>query len=166
MDALPVGVTIADAQGRVWYLRTDHEIGLFDGHQTNIVTEPSLNGQRVRVLTADPRGNIWVGTDKGLYEWETNHFETMTPTNGEATISVRKIVPSGYRMGPTRSLIMTRNKNFRPPTTDRRTAALARLRANPAGRTRLRGSYICRLGESSRSHPAHARLPCFGSPPK
>ena len=54
-----------------------------------------LPGQVIKVLAADADGQIWIGTDQTLAVWQTNHFEVMTPTNGEATLSVKRIVPSG-----------------------------------------------------------------------
>jgi signal transduction histidine kinase/ligand-binding sensor domain-containing protein len=94
--ALPGNQHCADAQGRVWYLRGDHDLRMWDGRKTNTVASTaSFDGQRLKVLTSDSKGNLWLGTDKNLYEWQTNHFEVMTPTNGEATINVKKIVPSG-----------------------------------------------------------------------
>jgi signal transduction histidine kinase/ligand-binding sensor domain-containing protein len=101
-ETIPLPVTFsqsqhcADANGRVWYLRNDRKIGIFENHATKTLPAGSLvEGHRPKVLMADPKGNIWLGTDKGLFEWQTNHFEEMTPTNGETAINVRRIVASG-----------------------------------------------------------------------
>jgi signal transduction histidine kinase/ligand-binding sensor domain-containing protein len=94
--ALPGSQHCADAEGHVWYLRNDHEIGIWEGSKTNILTSSSmLGGERIAALTADPKGSIWAGTERRLVEWQINHFETMTPTNDEAVIDVKKIVSSG-----------------------------------------------------------------------
>ena len=96
-DVLPQqqGQHCADATGRVWYLRGENEIGNWDGQATNRVTPPAgWEGQKIRVLTADSQGRIWIGTDRMLAAWATNHFEVMTPTNGEAVLNVRRIIPS------------------------------------------------------------------------
>ena len=47
------------------------------------------------MLTADAKRHIWIGTDHALAVWQTNHFEVMTPTNGEAVLQVKRVVPSG-----------------------------------------------------------------------
>jgi len=86
----------ADAGGRVWYLRGEHEIGIWNGSEAKTFALASgLEGQQIKVLTADVQGHIWVGTDQILAEWQTNHFEVMTPTNGEAVLNVKRIVSSG-----------------------------------------------------------------------
>jgi signal transduction histidine kinase/ligand-binding sensor domain-containing protein len=86
----------ADAQGHVWYLRSDGQIAIWDGHKASrLASDLSFSGQRVKVLTADAQGKIWAGTDKVLAEWQTNHFEVMTPTNGESNLDVKRIVSSG-----------------------------------------------------------------------
>ncbi len=86
----------ADARGRIWYLRNDRQIAMWDGQQVSqVAAGAALEHQTVEVLTADRQGNIWAGTDRGLAEWQTNHFETMTPTNQEPSIHVKRIVSSG-----------------------------------------------------------------------
>ena len=90
------GQHCADAAGRIWYLRGDNEIATWDGTATNKLTLPAdWDGQKIRVLTADSQGRIWVGTDRTLAAWQTDHFEMMTPTNGEGVLNVRRIIPSG-----------------------------------------------------------------------
>src|SRR5262249_8659344 len=86
----------ADTQGRVWYLRNDRQIAMWDGRQViQIPSGPALEHQTVEVLPADRQGNICAGSDKSLAEWQTNHFELMTPTNAEPSIRVKRIVSSG-----------------------------------------------------------------------
>jgi signal transduction histidine kinase/ligand-binding sensor domain-containing protein len=95
-NALPQSQCCADTEGRVWYLRGDHEIGIWDGQEIKVlVPADGLAGQRIKVLTADDAGRIWIGTDQSLAGWQTDHFEVMTPTNGEPVLDVKRIVPTG-----------------------------------------------------------------------
>lgn len=81
-----------DARGRVWYLRGDQEIGVWNGDTTEL--RWTAADQRVKALAADPQGNIWAGTDKALMQWQTDHFEPMNPTNGESVLNIKRLVPS------------------------------------------------------------------------
>ena len=95
-DAWPQGQYCADAAGRVWYLGRDHEIAIWDGQVTKTqALAAGLENQTVNVLTSDPEGQIWIGTDRILARWENDHFEEMTPTNGEVELNVKRIVSSG-----------------------------------------------------------------------
>ena len=96
-DALPrTNQCCADASGRVWYLRGENEIGIWDGQQIKTFAPAAgMAGQRIKVLTADAQGNIWVGTDRCLAEWQADHFEVMTPGNDKPVLDVKRIVPSG-----------------------------------------------------------------------
>jgi signal transduction histidine kinase/ligand-binding sensor domain-containing protein len=95
-SALPDSQLCADATGRVWYLREEREIGIWDGKETRILPPPpALKGRQIKVLTADAQGRIWAGTDRALLQWRVDHFEEMTPTNGEAFLNIKRIIPSG-----------------------------------------------------------------------
>lgn len=95
-ESLPKAQPFADAEGRVWYLRKDRNIGIWENGQIKTLTLPSeMQGQRVAGLAATARGHIWVGTDHLLAEWRENRFEVMSPTNGEPVLNVKTIVPSG-----------------------------------------------------------------------
>ena len=86
----------ADADGHVWYRRSDHEIGVWDGREIKTLTNiAGLEGQQLGVLVADASGHIWAGTDRCVAEWQTDHFEVKTPTNGEDVLNVKRIVPTG-----------------------------------------------------------------------
>ena len=92
----PAAQPCADAQGRIWYLENENKIGIWNGQGTETVAPTeSFKGQNINVLAADVRGRIWIGTDGSLALWQTNHFEVMTPTNGEAVLDVKRIVSSG-----------------------------------------------------------------------
>ena len=95
-DVLPQGQQCADAEGRIWYLQSENKIGVWNGRGTNTPAQTSeLEDQTINVLAADEEGRIWIGTDRSLAVWQTNHFEAMTPTNGEAVLNVQGIIPSG-----------------------------------------------------------------------
>ena len=95
-DAAPQSEPCADANGRVWYLRGKHELGIWDGKEAKTLTlAGGLAGQRFKVLAADAQKHIWIGTGQALAEWQTDHFEEMVPTNGEPLLDVKRIVPSG-----------------------------------------------------------------------
>jgi signal transduction histidine kinase/ligand-binding sensor domain-containing protein len=95
-DISPPGQQCADAEGRIWYLQGENKIGIWNGMGARTLTlAAGLEGQTVKVLVADAQGRIWIGTDQTLAVWQTNHFEMMTPTNGEDVLDVKRIVPSG-----------------------------------------------------------------------
>ena len=90
------GQQCADADGRIWYLQANNRLGIWTEAETNSITLPDeMAGQMIKVLTTDNQGKIWIGTDQSLALWQTNHFEIMTPTNGEPMLNVKRIVPSG-----------------------------------------------------------------------
>jgi signal transduction histidine kinase/sugar lactone lactonase YvrE len=94
--ALSQNQQCADAEGRIWYLRGEREIGIWSAAGTkSLALSSDLEGQRLAVLTADGRGNIWVGTDQGVAEWRADHFQVMTPTNGEPVLNVKRIISTG-----------------------------------------------------------------------
>ena len=95
-SALPDSQPCADADGHIWYLREEREIGVWDGKETRMIPPSSaLRGRQIKVLTADGLGRIWAGTDRSLLLWQTNRFEEMTPTNGPPILHVKRIIPSG-----------------------------------------------------------------------
>jgi len=95
-DLLPQSQPFADAKGRVWFLRKDRTIRILEtGKITTVALSPEMEGQRVAAIAATAAGSIWVGTDHLLARWRDDHFELMTPTNGEPVLNVRIITPSG-----------------------------------------------------------------------
>jgi signal transduction histidine kinase/ligand-binding sensor domain-containing protein len=93
-DVAPQPDLCADSDGNVWYIAADRSIRTWqDGQMRSLGTAPELNGQRVTVLCADSSGRIWAGTDQSLACWRNGRFETMTPTNGETKLSVKRIIP-------------------------------------------------------------------------
>jgi signal transduction histidine kinase/ligand-binding sensor domain-containing protein len=92
----PQSQLCADSEGRVWYVRGEDELGVWSRAQTKTVRlDPLLEGRRIKVLTSDAQGRVWLGTERALSEWQTNQFVIMTPTNGEPTLNVKRITPSG-----------------------------------------------------------------------
>ncbi len=89
--ALPQPQFCADAGGNIWYLRTNNQVGIWDGSTAQIA---GFGDEPIKVLTADGQGRIWIGTSNTLAVWQTNHFEVMTPTNGEAILNVKRIIPA------------------------------------------------------------------------
>lgn len=96
-DALPQSQFCADPRGGIWYRRSDNQIGVWSAHGET-KTVPAPDNRPVKVLTVDERGRIWIGTDQMLAQWGINHFEAMTPTNGEAILNVKRIVPAGSNL--------------------------------------------------------------------
>ena len=95
-DAAAAGQQCADADGRTWYLRNDNRLGVWSDQESNLPAAlPGFPGQTLKVLAADKQGRIWLGTDYLLAVWQTDHFEPMTPTNGEERLNVKRIIPSG-----------------------------------------------------------------------
>jgi signal transduction histidine kinase/ligand-binding sensor domain-containing protein len=75
------GVTwIASSDGRLWRL-----VG---GRPEPVPTRDDLDGRQIQVLTTDPDGRVWVGTEREIAAWSGAHFQRMTPQNGEAHINV------------------------------------------------------------------------------
>jgi signal transduction histidine kinase/ligand-binding sensor domain-containing protein len=93
-DALPQPQCCADADGQIWYLRAENKIGTRSAAGTNGFA-PGLAGQAPKILAADAQGHVWLGTDQSLAVWRTNCFAVMTPTNGEAVLNVKRILPTG-----------------------------------------------------------------------
>ena len=93
--ALPQEQACADADGRIWYLRSQPQIGMWEkGESRTCPLDAQLAGQQVKVLTA-AQGRIWIGTQQAIAQWQTDHFEIMTPTNGESVLNVKRITASG-----------------------------------------------------------------------
>lgn len=78
-----------DGAGTLWYRGRDSQLWRQQGDQFQLLPAGTgLDGQRVRYIAADSTDRIWVGTDRGLAVWGTNHFVDMTPTNGDANVDV------------------------------------------------------------------------------
>ena len=73
-----------DKDGTLWYRGRDSQVSRLV--ENKFVPLPATAGGRVRSLTSDSAGRIWVGTDRGIAAWAGDHFEDMTPTNGPPTL--------------------------------------------------------------------------------
>ena len=84
----------ADAQGHFWYRATNGMPYRVANESAEMVSVPGTDPQ-VNVLAADQNGNIAAGTSEKLLLWDGDHFENVTPTNGEQTIAVKGLVSDG-----------------------------------------------------------------------
>ena len=92
----PQAQCCADAVGAVWYLHSQGGIGIWsEGQCKHLESPPGLEGQAITTLTSDGLAHLWAGTDEILAEWRDHRFQTMNPTNGEARLNIKRIVPSG-----------------------------------------------------------------------
>lgn len=88
-------LAVEDGQGVIWGRGRDQKLWRLTGDEFRAVEiNASLQGQVINSLTADPQGNIWVGTEREVARWTGQRFETMSPTNGEATLNVIHLRPT------------------------------------------------------------------------
>ncbi len=81
-----------DHEGVIWYRTLDAGLAQFKDNRFQRLTDlRGLKSQQINVLTKDPAGRVWVGTEKELAVWDGDRFVTMTPTNGPAEIAVRQL---------------------------------------------------------------------------
>lgn len=78
------GICLADGSGTIWYRGSDkHLLRVVDDGFEPLPLNSGLGDEQVDCMTTDPLGRLWVGTDKEIAVWDGNHFQNMTPTNGE-----------------------------------------------------------------------------------
>jgi signal transduction histidine kinase/ligand-binding sensor domain-containing protein len=78
-----------DGEGTIWGRGRDQRLWRFSNDAFELVpTNSGLQGTLIHCLTIDPKGKLWIGTDKEVACWNGSSFETMTPTNGESSLSV------------------------------------------------------------------------------
>ncbi|HXS67764.1 MAG TPA: two-component regulator propeller domain-containing protein, partial [Candidatus Polarisedimenticolia bacterium] len=83
------GLCVADGAGTVWYRGSDKHLMRVTGNAFTPLPEScGLGDSQINCMTRDPRGRLWVGTDKGIAMWDGNHFEDATPTNAEPLADV------------------------------------------------------------------------------
>ncbi len=86
----------ADADGRVWYLRTNNVLASWQqGKHLTLESPPGLEGRSIRQLAADRLGQVWVGTDEMLARWEGDRFVSVDPGGDQAQLAVKRIIPAG-----------------------------------------------------------------------
>jgi len=85
----------ADRHGNLWFLDRDGRIVRFmAGQFQDFPAERGFGTNRVYTMTADASGTVWAGVENQIARWNGSQFETMTPTNGEATVLPRLLFPS------------------------------------------------------------------------
>jgi len=96
----PPGMTsgslcVEDGAGVIWGRGRDQKLWRLKGDQFELIaSDCGLEGTSIKCLAADPRGRIWVGTEKEMAVWDSGHFESMTPTNGEPDLNVSILYPA------------------------------------------------------------------------
>ena len=71
---------ISSNDGRLWRVVA--------GRPEPVPTPTGLAGQRIKFLTTDAEGRVWVGTEREIAVWSGTAFSRMTPVNGEPKIDV------------------------------------------------------------------------------
>jgi len=78
-----------DGSGMLWYRDcAGHLWRLAAGKFELSPCSDQLAGQSVNCLTTDARGRLWAGTDQGIEVWDGTAFQTVTPTNAEASVNI------------------------------------------------------------------------------
>ncbi len=78
-----------DGEGVIWGRGRDQRLWRFSNDAFELIpTNSGLQGNLIHCMATDPKGRLWVGTDKEVARWNGSRFETMTPTNGESALSV------------------------------------------------------------------------------
>ncbi len=93
-NALPDSDFAAGKEGRVWFLSTDNGVSQWTDDGCKPIDDGFQELGLPMALAANSVGRVWLGTDRGLYVWVTNHFANVSPTNGDAVTSVKKIYPA------------------------------------------------------------------------
>lgn len=89
---------VEDGEGAIWGRGRDQRLWRFSGDRFGLIpTNSGLTGSAIHCLAKDPKGNVWVGTDREVARWNGSAFQPMTPTNGESTLNVSwlHIAPDG-----------------------------------------------------------------------
>lgn len=85
-----------DQQGGLWYRRADRLLVRLDGEHDHLMF-PVPGNASATAITGDDQGVIAIGTTNRLFIWDGAQFQDLTPTNGEADLSVAGIVSDGHR---------------------------------------------------------------------
>jgi signal transduction histidine kinase/ligand-binding sensor domain-containing protein len=81
-----------DTGGNFWYRSTNGGVWRLSGERAEEMPTP---GEPISALAGDARGMVVVGTASGLFRWNNDQFEPLTPTNGEPRLAVRGLVSDG-----------------------------------------------------------------------
>ena len=77
-----------DKDGTLWCLLRSGSPAQIVGTNFIIPGQYSPGIGKANYLTADDGGRIWLGTDRGIFQWNGNRFEDRTPTNGMVPVNV------------------------------------------------------------------------------
>ncbi len=84
----------ADAQGGIWFRRTDRQLTrLYKGLE--IPMSPLPTNFQATALAGDANGTIAIGTAQRLFLWQNGEFQDATPTNDEPSIIVQGLASDG-----------------------------------------------------------------------
>jgi ligand-binding sensor domain-containing protein len=77
-----ISMVVGD-DGQLWAGTWGGGLSRFDGHHwTTYTTVEGLPGNHVFMLHKDNKGQIWIGTDKGLALWQNGKFKVLTQRDG------------------------------------------------------------------------------------
>ncbi len=85
----------ADASGQLWFVNREGRIVRFLGGEfKELPADAGLGTNRVFTVATDGRGGIWAGVENNIARWQTNFFESISPTNGEAGLMPLLLFPT------------------------------------------------------------------------
>ncbi len=74
-DAMPTSGVAVDAEGGIWYRTKKHSLGRLSGRDFSKMPAPTPPlGAHINTLLADGKGQIWLGTERGLAVWNGTIF--------------------------------------------------------------------------------------------
>jgi signal transduction histidine kinase/ligand-binding sensor domain-containing protein len=74
---------VGDGAGTIWFRGADRRLWRVTGRDVEPVPAAcGLAGSQVNGLVTDPKGRLWVGTDRAIARWDGTRFQDLTPTNG------------------------------------------------------------------------------------
>ncbi|MDG1894416.1 MAG: two-component regulator propeller domain-containing protein [Fuerstiella sp.] len=94
LNAVRIRALHEDRDGQLWIGSRDHGLIIYDGEEFRPVTVDSPDipsPEFIHVITADSRGNIWVGARNGLYRFSDGDFQRFTKEDGLSGTSVWEV---------------------------------------------------------------------------
>jgi signal transduction histidine kinase/ligand-binding sensor domain-containing protein len=81
---------VDDGSGTLWYGARDGTAGRLMGTNFSVFSGPDsgLAGRHVNCVASDGHGQLWAGTDAGLFRREGGKFELCNPTNREVAENI------------------------------------------------------------------------------
>jgi ligand-binding sensor domain-containing protein len=68
-------VLFRDGRGNIWFGVSDRTIFYKNGDLTKPLVLPQFNGMYLNIIKGDPAGNVYVGTDKGLFRFKKDRLD-------------------------------------------------------------------------------------------